>query len=96
VRSRGAHCIEESKSLMSSKLSLASALFKTRGAISLAPWLQPGDGRPGFDIETVSTVFAPVENEKPLETVQEMISGVLNHRAEATVLMRSLRGTPHS
>ena len=34
-------------------------------------------------------------NEKPFETVQEWI-GVLDHRAKATVLMRSLRVTLHS
>jgi hypothetical protein len=41
------------------------------------------------------TVLLHGINEKPLETVQGMKMN-FNHRAEATVLMRSLRATPHS
>jgi hypothetical protein len=36
-----------------------------------------------------------VDHEKPLETVRGIVSLNLDHRAEATVLMRSLR-VPHS
>jgi len=60
-----------------------------RGAISLTPWLQPGEISQIQDPEPFQR-FVPVDKKKPLETVQEN-SAVFDHRAEATVLMRSLR-----
>jgi hypothetical protein len=61
-----------------------------RGAISLTPWLQPGDRDWGKENETVSNGFVARAH---LETVRNGLGNHqnLNHRAEAAVLMRSLR-----
>ena len=62
-----------------------------RGAISLTPRLQPGDHKVDCDSENRFNGFSGMRNlEKPLETVPRNSLG-LKHRAEAAVLMRSLR-----
>jgi hypothetical protein len=66
----------------------------SRGAISLTPWLQPGDLGSPTSARTVSNGFS-LAKQKPLETVHHLTLR-LNHPAEAMVLMRSLRGLLHN
>ncbi|HBB86486.1 MAG TPA: hypothetical protein DC047_02590 [Blastocatellia bacterium] len=69
----------------------AESAVERREAISLAPRLQPGDNKTGIDDEPFLTVFVAEGSE---ETVRNGLGNHfvgLDHRAEATVLMRSLR-----
>src|SRR5216683_793797 len=59
-------------------------------AISLAPWLQPGDQSSHDDPPNRFQRFLLFPAKKPFETVSFRTPNFL-HRAEATVLMRSLR-----
>jgi fibronectin type 3 domain-containing protein len=71
----------------------ASGRRQPREAISFTPWLQPGDNGWRLENGTVSNGFvARGKHQKPFEKVRRTI-GLPNHRAEATVLMRSLRAT---
>jgi len=68
----------------------------SREAILLTPWLQPGDKASGLENETVSNGFvARGDQQKSLKTVRGTID-LRNHRAEAAVLIRSLRVTLHT
>jgi len=67
----------------------------SREAISLAPWLEPGDNKSDFERETVSNGFvAHADHQKPFETVRRS-THLSDHRAEAAVLMTSLRAPLH-
>jgi len=61
-----------------------------RGAISLTPWLQPGEKPTGIDQEPFLTVLLSGASRETVKTVQGIIVE-LDHGAEATVLIRSLR-----
>src|SRR5258706_16409162 len=66
-------------------------LLRRRGAIPLAPWLQPGGQVLRDDSWNRFQRFREiVPQEKPLEAVPSQFP-FANHRAEAAVLMRSLR-----
>jgi hypothetical protein len=60
----------------------------SRGAVSLTPWLQPGDNAIPSFLLSVLTVYSL--HRETVETVN-LLSGGRDHRAEATVLMKPLR-----
>jgi hypothetical protein len=66
--------------------------MKLREAISLAPRLQPGDKISRNDAEPFRTVYLIHPHKKPFKRFR-FLSKLSDHRAEAPVLMRSLRVT---
>jgi len=65
-----------------------------REAISLTPWLQPGDIQTGNRKEPFLTVLLASELRETVGNGSRTNFVELDHRAEATVLMRSLRVPP--
>jgi len=61
------------------------------GAISLAPWLQPGDQDIGMNNRNRLNGFFDGWRKKPLETVEGSFLAILPTGAKAAMLMKSLR-----
>jgi hypothetical protein len=50
-----------------------AVILSAREAISLAPWLQPGDNKPGMTRNRFNGFCWQAKQEKPLETVRGII-----------------------
>ena len=78
------------RSLMTGAASTVHSIreHSSREALSLAPWLQPGD-KGGFHV--LNRFNGLPGRPKPLKRLDRFMITGRGHRAEATVLMRTLR-----